>query len=482
MSGNIKSKEKKLIKNTGILAVGSFCSKILSFFLLPLYTNVLTTEDFGTIDVLQTIASFLIPFISLEINTAVFRFIIEKKEVKEQGIIISTAIFFEIINIIALMLILASINFFFPIKHFFLFLVYTVLLTFLEMFQNILRGFGNNKLYSIMSFVMTTVSLCSNIVLILVIGMKGESILIASSFAYFCYIFLSSIKLKIWKYIKKSYFSVSELKKMLMYSLPLIPNAISWWITNLSDRLIIPFFLGAASNGIYAAANKIPNIYTTIFNVYNIAWAETLSRGVDDSNHEAFINKAFNKSLMFFGCICIGIICCMSIFFHKLIGSSYSESYNHIYILMIAIFINSLCSLYGGVFTAYKKSKVIGLSTVVGAVVNITVNLLLIRHIKLYAASISTLVSYLTILLLRRYYSKKLIKLKVELLTFVKLIFLLFVTTVGYFIRIISLNFIILVLLIIFSYIFNKELVNDVILGFFNKIKKLFKINKLEEK
>lgn len=54
----VKDREKSLIKNTGILAIGTLASKVFSFFLLPLYTAVLTTEDYGTVDVLQTVALF----------------------------------------------------------------------------------------------------------------------------------------------------------------------------------------------------------------------------------------------------------------------------------------------------------------------------------------------------------------------------------------------------------------------------------------
>ena len=71
---DIKRSRKDLVKNTGIIAIGTLCSKIVSFFLLPLYTSVLTTDDFGTVDVLQTVASLALPFITLELSSAVFRF------------------------------------------------------------------------------------------------------------------------------------------------------------------------------------------------------------------------------------------------------------------------------------------------------------------------------------------------------------------------------------------------------------------------
>lgn len=469
---DIKKRENTLIKNTGILALGNLCSRILSFFLLPLYTNVLSKEDFGTVDVLQTIASFLIPFISLQINAAVFRFIIDKNDDKSKACVISTGIFMELFNIILITISLLIINIFWNIPYIELFILYMISLTCLEMMQNIVRGFGDNKLYSILSFSMTVVSLFGNLFMILVLHMKGESILIASSLSYITFIAIASIKLKLWKYINKNNFSKKILREMVGYSLPLIPNAISWWIANTSDRVIIIGFLGAESNGIYAAANKIPNIYTTIFNVYNIAWIEALAKSTGDDSQQEFVNKVFNNSLKLFGCICIGIIGCISVFFNKIIGPEYANSYNHIYILMIAIFVNSMCSLFGGVFTAFKKSKTIGVTTMIGAVVNIIINLVLIKFIGIYAASISTLVSYIVIAVIRGYYANKLIKLKVSNGIILQLIIALIITSIGYFYCNIIGNIIIIVFLLIWSAILNKELLLNLLEGVKSKLKR----------
>ena len=58
-------KEKSLAKNIIIFAIGSFSSKLLQFLLIPFYTRVLTNSEYGTIDILQNIATLLIPIISL---------------------------------------------------------------------------------------------------------------------------------------------------------------------------------------------------------------------------------------------------------------------------------------------------------------------------------------------------------------------------------------------------------------------------------
>lgn len=469
---NMKDREKSLIKNTGILALGTFCSKFVSFFLLPLYTTVLTTEDYGTIDVLQTISSLAMPFITFQLCSGVFRFIIDSDEKKNKETIITTGVLVEAFSVISFSIIVFLVSRFWNIQYCGLFVLYFSSMAFLEMTQNITRGFGNTALYSIMSFIMTTISVTANIIMIVGLGMKGDSILIASSSAFITAGMLACIRQKLWSYISIASFSRKKLKEMLQYCLPLIPNAISWWIANTSDRLLIRIFLGASSNGIYAAANKIPTIYTTIFNVYNIAWIESLARGASDKHQTEFINTMYKRSLQLFGCICLGIICCMSICFNLLIGEQYKAAYPHIYVLLVAIFFNSVCSLLGGIFTAFKRSDVIGKTTVIGAIVNIFVNFALIKILGLYAASLSTLVSYIVIVIVRYVQVRKIMDLRWPIRFVLEYITMLILTSIGYFVKNVFLNIVILAILILWSVYNNKELMEDIFSPVMKRIRK----------
>ena len=61
------SREGKLIKNTAIIMVGKICTQMISFFLLPIYTAILSTEEYGIVDLLNTLISLLLPLITLQI-------------------------------------------------------------------------------------------------------------------------------------------------------------------------------------------------------------------------------------------------------------------------------------------------------------------------------------------------------------------------------------------------------------------------------
>ncbi|HBD0774329.1 TPA: lipopolysaccharide biosynthesis protein, partial [Enterococcus faecium] len=77
------SKTKYLIKNMGILTISNFSSKILVFLLVPLYTSVLSTTEYGTYDLTISTATLLFPILTLNIVDAVMRFLMDKDKNKK---------------------------------------------------------------------------------------------------------------------------------------------------------------------------------------------------------------------------------------------------------------------------------------------------------------------------------------------------------------------------------------------------------------
>ena len=448
------------MKNTGILAIGQIGSKVFTFLLLPLYTSRLTPDDYGGIDVIQTITSLSLYFVTLQLECALFRYLVDTRESKEESArYITSAVQTIFISNIFSTILFSLISLFIHLDYLILLILGIWSQSFFFAFSNVARGFGKNKDYSIASFIVTITSLIINLLFILVFNLGGKSILYAlviSNMAGAIYLFIVE---KLWVYLRRSYFSNEILKEMLAYSLPLIPNAISWWVANASDRLLILAYIGTVGNGIYAAANKIPTIYTTLFSVFNLAWAESVSLSMKDNDRDMYIKTTYDSSIKFFSVINLGIICSMSLFFEFLIGEEYRESYFHIYILLIAIFFNSLCSLLGGILTGYKETKIIGLSTVIGGITNLIINFVLIKQIGLYAASISTLVSYIAIWLVRLKRVNKHVILKTNRRFLIQLGFAIIVVSAAYYIRITWVTIVTMIALCVWGAIMNKRMI-----------------------
>ena len=67
------NREKSLFKNTIIITIGKICTQLITFFLLPVYTGILTTAEYGVVDLLNTLVSFCLPIVTLQLEQSIFR-------------------------------------------------------------------------------------------------------------------------------------------------------------------------------------------------------------------------------------------------------------------------------------------------------------------------------------------------------------------------------------------------------------------------
>ncbi len=460
-TGRTMNKQKQLVKNTAILGIGILSTKVLTFLLLPLYTKVLEPNDYGLVDFLISICTLVIPFATFEINTGIFRFLIERdsSSKNDKAEIISSGMIIQGIGLSLVLLVSLIVNFFYPIPNYPWVGLYVFSLAIAKFMSDTARGFGNNTIYSVANFLNTLVSLSLNLLLILVFRLGAVSILIASALGNIIGSVVIFLKLQIFTFFNIASYNPTISKRMLKYTLPLMPNTLSWWVVSESDRIIVMTFIGAAANGIYAAAHKIPGIYTTLFSVFCLAWTESVARNAEDSE---FVCKTFKESVNIMLYMLLGIIACSSLFFSIIIGEKYQDSYWHILILLIAIFFSSISSMHGGIFSGKMDSKTVAVTTIIGAVINITIHLLLVKFINLYAASISTTISYMIISLIRGHQVKKWYPLKLFDSKDLYFIPLSLFVLIGFTIKSTILNTISIILIILCFYVFNRSLASSI--------------------
>ena len=77
------SRYKSLLKDTLIFAIGSIGTKLILFLMVPLYTNYMTSAEYGTADLIFTIAQLLVSILSVVIFDAVIRFGLSGGEKRE---------------------------------------------------------------------------------------------------------------------------------------------------------------------------------------------------------------------------------------------------------------------------------------------------------------------------------------------------------------------------------------------------------------
>ena len=250
----------RLIKNTGIIAVGGMATRLVSFLLLPLYTSVLSTADCGTVDYINTIALFCVPAVSLLMDEALFRFLIDCRtdEDRAKAVTASCAVLLAGCVCFAVFAILAWLVFKPENLGWIVGLVVAGAL--LQMASAVLRGFGDTVGYSVMNFTASALTIVLNVLFIAVLRWGVVGMLSATVIAQGGVALSFMVMRKLWRYIDPSAFSISYARELLRYSFPLIPNKVSWTINNLLDRLIIMNTLGASAAGVYAVSYKFPSV------------------------------------------------------------------------------------------------------------------------------------------------------------------------------------------------------------------------------
>lgn len=459
------SREGKLVKNTAIVALGQIGTKFISFFLLPLYTAVLSTEEYGTVDLLNTYVSLLIPIIFLQMDQAIFRFLIDhRKDNDEKTKLISTVFITVILHAILYLIVFSIVGNFInnPYKYFLATNVVTSM--FSSMLLQTSRGLGDNVAYSLGSLVSGAGTIVLNIIFIVVFRWGAYGMLFATMLAnILCMIFVF-FKLKVYKYLSLMAWNKSILNSIWKYSIPLVPNALSWWIINASDRTIISQFLGIAANGVYSASNKFSAIIITVFSIFNMTWTESASMYIKDNDSSEYFSNIINVTIKLFTSICLLVIAIMPFSFSFFItGSSFAEAYMQIPILLIATLFNIIVSLLGSIYVALKKSNEIAKTSIYSAIINIVINILLIRYIGLFAASISTLLAYLSMSIYRYIDVQKYVRIKIDFTYVIIILPLIILVLFTYYLKNMVLCFVSLLLTLSLGLYFNKNILRQIL-------------------
>lgn len=453
------SKSKELVKNTAILIVGKLFTQFLSFFLLPLYTRYLPTEEYGTADLILTYISLLAPVVTIQQEMATFRYLVDaRKDKKKIAGIILTSVESTLARLLIFVIPVFIVSFFIDSNYVALVLLSGIFLSLAHLFLQIARGLGDNKKYTFGSVIAGVVTLASNLILICLLHCGGESILISMALGNLgcaLYLFLT---LKIPAYLKAASSNDKLKKSMLKYSWPLVPNGISWWLINASDRTIVSAFLGIAANGIYAVATKIPSIISGFLNIFSLSWTESASLHINDPDRDEFFSSVARNIVKIFSSLSILVIAVMPFVFDIIIGSDYSEAYNYIPIAILGVFFNCMVSVYSAIYVAKKLTKKVAMTSFLSAVINIVVDLGLIHFIGLYAAVISTAIAFLIMTIYRHFDIKKYVHIKYKPLDLISAILAFTLVAFAYHAGGSTTHLVALAFAIIFSLLQNRPL------------------------
>lgn len=391
--------KKKMFKETLTYSIGSFGSKILSFLLVPFYTYFLTKKELGEYDLLLTTISLFAPLVSLQISDATYRWLIDKEYISEteKAKIMTNSIITLCIGYLIFCLGFSVYVFFnsFQYQGYFIALIFLNCL--LPLLQSILRGQGNTRQFAINGILTTFLIVVFNIIFIYLLKLNVEGVFIANIVAYTVACIMILYKVKVIQYFKFKYWDPKLIKSMASYSLPLIPNLMSWWAISSASKFIILHYMGAEGNGLYAVASRFPALLLVINSVLLLPLQDRILKEQDD----ATFNRLLGKFIMFEMALAFTLGILSPVMTKILVSREYFETWQYMPYLYLGVGFNAIAGFLGLKYQKEKNTLKITLTTLLGAVVSIVLSIVLIQYIGLQGISISFLLGFLVVLLVR---------------------------------------------------------------------------------
>lgn len=404
-----ESRNKYLLKNTVIFTIGNLGSKLITFFLVPLYTNILSSVEYGIVDIIVALTNIIVPLLTLNISEAVMRFSLDKSAKKDEITRIGNCVLLGTFLLALFIFPIGSLSKTISEYRVYLYF-YVVTSASSQLYLCDLRGKELLLQYSLGNIIYTMCVAILNIIFMLHmnLGISGY---------FLAYILAGAITTFYAFAVGKAYRAFSEVKinfkqfgAMVKYSIVLIPNSFMWWIINSSDRVILNGMIGPQANGIYAIAYKLPTLVSVLTAIFNQAWSYSAIREQESDDEEKYVNVVFKTVISFVMLIGIGLLTIIRPFLKIYVSAEYYEAWKYTPFLIIGSVYLTLATFMSTSYTVHKDSFGFLFSGMFGAIFNIIFNFLLIPRMGIYGAALSTCASYIVIFLFRLIHTKKYVR------------------------------------------------------------------------
>ncbi len=425
---------KDTIKHSMIYGLGNISSKLVGFLLLPLYTNYLTTSEYGILAILEITTQIIVSVFSLNISTAMMRWSSEANNENEKKSIIFTSLCSAIVISLALFLILTPFNsnlstLFFDTDKFSTYFSLLFIASSLGIYNliplTILRLREKSSFFAGLTTANFTLTLLLNFYFIAYKNMGVEGILLSQVIGQ-SFILVFSLPIVVNNIILK--FKASILLEMISYGLPLVFSTIFTLAFTMSDRFIIKHIQGEASVGVYSLGHKIASVMNMlILQSFQLGFLPLAYKKLGDPDEKRF----FSKTLTYYTLVLSIVALLISLFSKELIeflavNKDYWIAYSVVPIIAFAFVIKGIQYIFSLNFHYSKKTSYNALVSVISAIINISLNIIFVQHFGFVGAAYAMLISLFIMMLLSYYWGQKVYPIPFELLKVFKIVLIAF--------------------------------------------------------
>jgi len=394
---------KTLVKNTLIYSIGSFGSKFLTFLLIPVYSYFLTRAELGYFDLVVVTTTLVVPFISLQLSESAYRWLLELRtaDVRATGRIITNSLLVIAVNLVVCILGCYLYYRLRPFPNAVLLTLFCASHCFLPYFLQLARGLQMNKLYALCGILNALILFISNVILLGVFRLGITALLVSVIAANCITIAVIVVRTGVLRMVTYRYLSPLLMRKFVRYSLPLIPNVVSWWLIDSANRYLILHYLGQDANGIYAMANRFPTLLVVVNSIFYLSWQESAILEYGSAERDAFYTRIFRRFFILEMSAVLFFIAASRPLVTGIVDTKFAEAWQYIPLLFLAVAFSSFSAFWGTGYLSSRNTKGAFTTSVFGAVVNIAISVALIPVFGLYGAALGTAAGFLATWLIR---------------------------------------------------------------------------------
>ncbi|HIX27611.1 MAG TPA: lipopolysaccharide biosynthesis protein [Candidatus Barnesiella excrementigallinarum] len=392
----------KFINDIFIYAIGNLGSKLITFLLVPLYTYFISPEDFGYYDIVLNLTFLAMGFITFQLRDGTFRFLLDNEEEHIRKSVVSFS--YKLLTQSSLVVLLAGIvfSFFYEIRDWGWIIAFVITLSLYEVEIQIARGLGQNKQFVLAGILTAFQIALYSLVFVAWLRMGIGGIFCSNILARVVTMVIVEIRTRIFKrYFFMGFKDKALNKALLKYSLPLLPNAVCWWLLGSSSRLYIEHFLGLEANGIFAVAMKFSTILETFSVIVYQAWQETAIKQYEAPDRGKFFSRIFNTYSYILTVLALVFSFVLKLNYSWLVDDRYADSLQYLYPLFISVVCFALAAFYDLGYQCSKRTVRNLPGIIITTVLNLVMNYFFIRIWGIWGIVLSSILSYLFLLAFR---------------------------------------------------------------------------------
>jgi O-antigen/teichoic acid export membrane protein len=404
---------RTFFRDSAIYTIPSILSYGISFFLVPLYTRVLTPSDYGALDMITVFGSLIALTVALEVSQGVARFYRDEQTDVGRRTLASTALWFTVFMftlflIIAIafaptlsLIVIGAPN----LENAFRLGVVSIWVNgLLYLLKTQLRFELQSKAYSTVSILHSLATTTASVILTYVFqfGIYGllTGMIIGTT---------AGALLAIW-YLRETLelsFDLSKLALMLSFSIPLVPSSIGSFVSMYIDRLMINYYLSLEEVGLFGIGFRLASISTIALVGFQMAITPLVYKHYKDPATPTQLATIFRLFLAIIIILFIILALFADVALWILTTPAYYAASQIVVFLVPAVLLSQMYIFAPGIGIAKKTYLFIWIN-IGGAILNTSLNWMLIPHFGYVGAGIATLLGNACVFGTYMYCSQKL--------------------------------------------------------------------------